>query len=146
MAEHHRVRTFNFELKLFEEENAMLTQNAHELGVSKSEYLRTLLMAGSLAGVQWTMDRDQGQALIDAINDVANAVRLAAYCTKLSDFEANPAWTELKKRYLELLGVLGMVPFVLEEERAEWARLADAIIRREAREVCPEELYTEQEI
>lgn len=39
-------------------ENAMLTKNAFEYGLSKSEYLRKLILAESLTGKQWHMDRD----------------------------------------------------------------------------------------
>ena len=48
MAEKDRVRTEQFRFTLLPEENAMLTKNAFEYGLSKSEYLRKLILAESL--------------------------------------------------------------------------------------------------
>ena len=64
MAEKDRVRTEQFRFTLLPEENAMLTKNAFEYGLSKSEYLRKLILAESLTGKQWHMDRDQAKQLI----------------------------------------------------------------------------------
>ena len=49
MAEKDRVRTEQFRFTLLPEENAMLTKNAFEYGLSKSEYLRKLILAESLS-------------------------------------------------------------------------------------------------
>ena len=46
----------------------MLTKNAFEYGLSKSEYLRKLILAESLSGKQWHMDRDQAKQLISCSN------------------------------------------------------------------------------
>ena len=61
MAEKDRVRTKQFRFTLLPEENAMLTKNAFEYGLSK--YLRKLILAESLAGKQWHMGRDQAKQL-----------------------------------------------------------------------------------
>ena len=45
----------NSVLLCFQRKNAMLTKNAFEYGLSKSEYLRKLILAESLAGKQWHM-------------------------------------------------------------------------------------------
>ena len=68
MAEKDRVRTEQFRFTLLPEENAMLTKNAFEYGLSKSEYLRKLILAESLTGKQWHMDRDQAKQLIYEVN------------------------------------------------------------------------------
>ena len=47
MAEKDRVRTEQFRFTLLPEEDAMLTKNAFEYGLSKSEYLRKLILAES---------------------------------------------------------------------------------------------------
>ena len=63
MAEKDRVRTKQFRFTLLPEENAMLTKNAFEYGLSKSKYLRKLILAESLAGKQWHMGSDQAKQL-----------------------------------------------------------------------------------
>ena len=74
MAEKDRVRTEQFRFTLLPEENAMLTKNAFEYGLSKSEYLRKLILAESLTGKQWHMDRDQAKQLIYEVNRIGNNV------------------------------------------------------------------------
>ena len=79
MAEKDRVRTEQFRFTLLPEENAMLTKNAFEYGLSKSEYLRKLILAESLSGKQWHMDRDQAKQLIYEVNRIGNNVNQIAY-------------------------------------------------------------------
>ena len=59
MAEKDRVRTEQFRFTLLPEENAMLTKNAFEYGLSKADYLRKLILAEALTGKQWHMMRRQ---------------------------------------------------------------------------------------
>lgn len=96
MAEKDRVRTEQFRFTLLPEEDAMLTKNAFEYGLSKSEYLRKLILAESLSGKQWHMDRDQAKQLIYEVNRIGNNVNQIAYNTKASnqpyDCTEQPYW------------------------------------------------------
>ena len=56
-------------------------KNAFEYGLSKSEYLRKLILAESLTGKQWHMDRDQAKQLIYEVNRIGNNVNQIAYNT-----------------------------------------------------------------
>ena len=81
MAEKDRVRTEQFRFTLLPEENAMLTKNAFEYGLSKADYLRKLILAEALTGKQWHMDRDQAKQLIYEVNRIGNNVNQIAYNT-----------------------------------------------------------------
>ena len=90
MAEKDRVRTEQFRFTLLPEENAMLTKNAFEYGLSKADYLRKLILAEALTGKQWHMDRDQAKQLIYEVNRIGNNVNQIAYNTnavRFSSFE-----------------------------------------------------------
>lgn len=89
MAEKDRVRTEQFRFTLLPEENAMLTKNAFEYGLSKSEYLRKLILAESLTGKQWHMDRDQAKQLIYEVNRIGNNVNQIAYNTNAVRFSSS---------------------------------------------------------
>ena len=108
MAEKDRVRTEQFRFTLLPEENAMLTKNAFEYGLSKSEYLRKLILAESLTGKQWHMDRDQAKQLIYEVNRIGNNVNQIAY---------NKDWGELQTKYFELMTLF--CQFALRENGEE---------------------------
>lgn len=81
MGNESRIRTEKYLLTLLPEESAMLTKNAYEYGMSKAEYLRKLILAESLSGKQWHMDREQAKELIYEVNRIGNNVNQIAYNT-----------------------------------------------------------------
>ena len=103
MSEKDRIRTEQFRFTLLPEENAMLTKNAFEYGLSKSDYLRKLILAESLTGKQWHMDRDQAKQLIYEANRIGNNVNQIAYNTNVKRFASNADWEELRKNYFKLI-------------------------------------------
>lgn len=117
MAEKDRVRTEQFRFTLLPEENAMLTKNAFEYGLSKSEYLRKLILAESLSGKQWHMDRDQAKQLIYEVNRIGNNVNQIAYNTNVVRFSSNKDWGELQTKYFELMTLF--CQFALRENGEE---------------------------
>ena len=117
MAEKDRVRTEQFRFTLLPEENAMLTKNAFEYGLSKSEYLRKLILAESLTGKQWHMDRDQAKQLIYEVNRIGNNVNQIAYNTNAVRFSSNKDWGELQTKYFELMTLF--CQFALRENGEE---------------------------
>lgn len=117
MAEKDRVRTEQFRFTLFPEENAMLTKNAFEYGLSKSDYLRKLILAESLTGKQWHMDRDQAKQLIYEVNHIGNNVNQIAYNTNAVRFSSNKDWGELQTKYFELMTLF--CQFALRENGEE---------------------------
>lgn len=117
MAEKDRVRTKQFRFTLLSEENAMLTKNAFEYGLSKSKYLRKLILAESLAGKQWHMDGDQAKQLIYEVNRIGNNVNQIAYNTNVVRFSSNKDWGELQAKYFELMTLF--FQFALRENGEE---------------------------
>ena len=117
MAEKDRVRTKQFRFTLLPEENAMLTKNAFEYGLSKSKYLRKLILAESLAGKQWHMDGDQAKQLIYEVNRIGNNVYQIAYNTNVVRFSSNKDWGELQAKYFELMTLF--CQFALRENGEE---------------------------
>ena len=117
MAEKDRVRTKQFRFTLLPEENAMLTKNAFEYGLSKSKYLRKLILAESLAGKQWHMDGDQAKQLIYEVNRIGNNVNQIAYNTNVVRFSSNKDWGELQAKYFELMTLF--FQFALRENGEE---------------------------
>ena len=117
MAEKDRVRTKQFRFTLLPEENAMLTTNAFEYGLSKSKYLRKLILAESLAGKQWHMDGDQAKQLIYEVNRIGNNVNQIAYNTNVVRFSSNKDWGELQAKYFELMTLF--CQFALRENGEE---------------------------
>lgn len=104
MAEKDRVRTEQFRFTLLPEENAMLTKNAFEYGLSKAEYLRKLILAEALTNsMHWHMDRDQAKQLIYEANHIGNNVNQVAYNTNVKRFASNADWEELRKNYFKLI-------------------------------------------
>lgn len=90
MAEKDRVRTEQFHFTLFPEENAMLTKNAFEYGLSKAKYLRKLILEEALTNnKQWHMDREQEKQLIYEVNRIGNNVNQIAYNTNAVRFSSN---------------------------------------------------------
>ena len=117
MAEKDRVRTKQFRFTLLPEENAMLTKNAFEYGLSKSKYLRKLILAEQLAGKQWHMDGDQAKQLIYEVNRIGNNVNQIAYNTNVVRFSSNKDWGELQAKYFELMTLF--CQFALRENGEE---------------------------
>lgn len=98
----------------------MLAKNAFEYGLSQSDYLRQLILSESIMGRHWTMDKEQGKQIIYELNRIGNNINQIAYNTNAKTFAANPDWAELKKNFLELLGLVGKLPFLEKEAQEEW--------------------------
>lgn len=120
MGNESRVRTEKYLLTLLPEESAMLTKNAYEYGMSKAEYLRKLILAESLSGKQWHMDKEQAKELIYEVNRIGNNVNQIAYNTNVKRFASNADWAELQKNYHKLMALF--CQFALREvgEEKQW--------------------------
>ncbi len=120
MGNESRVRTEKYLLTLLPEESAMLTKNAYEYGMSKAEYLRKLILAESLSGKQWHMDKEQAKELIYEVNRIGNNVNQIAYNTNVKRFASNADWAELQENYHKLMAHI--CQFALREvgEEKEW--------------------------
>ena len=120
MAEEERIRQHQLRVWLLEEEKEILKQRAFEYGLSLSDYIRQLIMAESIVGRHWTMDKEQGKELLFELNRIGNNINQIAYNTNAKTFAANPDWAELKENYFKLLGLIGKLPFLEKEAQEEW--------------------------
>lgn len=130
MAEKHRMRTKKFSIYLFDEEYEYLKKGAFEYNLSCSDYLRELIVAREIKGIHWTMDREQGQQIINAINRIANDIRLIVYNSHITGASLPDDWNELKTCYFKLLNLLGELPFLEESQREWWAIQATQLLLR----------------
>ena len=60
MGEEHRIRTYQFKVTLLPEERAMLEANAAGFGLTKSDYLRKMILVDTLMGAPRASDKERG--------------------------------------------------------------------------------------
>lgn len=120
MTEEQRMRTHRLQIWLVEEEKQMLVKGAYECGMSQSEYVRNLIVAASIVGRHFTMDKEQGQKLLYELNRIGNNINQIAYNTNAKTFASHSDWEELKREYMKLLVLIGEFPFLDKEAHEEW--------------------------
>lgn len=130
LAEEDRIRTEQFRFYLLPEEKAMLEKNAYELGLSKADYLRNVIMYGKFIGRHFVMDKEQGKQLIFEINRIGNNINQIAYRTNAKMYAGNSEWQELRENYFELLSLLGKLPFIDEGVKDEWQQQISTLLRK----------------
>lgn len=130
LAEKDRIRTDRYTLTMLPEESAMLEKNAYELGLSKADYLRNIIMYGKFIGRHFVMDKEQGKQLIFEINRIGNNINQIAYRTNAKMYAGNSEWQELRENYFELLSLLGKLPFIDEGVKDEWQQQISTLLRK----------------
>ena len=127
----NRSREYQVKFWLFEEEKQMLIKSCYEANLSQSDYLRQLIMAGSISGRQWTMNEEQGKKLLYEINRIGNNINQIAYNTNAKAFASHADWEALKEKYYELLNLLGAIPFLSKEAQEEWQLQAYMLLQKQ---------------
>ena len=130
MAEKHRIRTEKYSLSLLPEELALLKKNAFEFGLSQADYLRKIILYGGMTGRQWTMDKEQGKQLLYQISKIGNNINQIAYRINVDQQETNEEWNKLIADYLELLELMGKLPFLRKEDQEEWQQQVYMLLQR----------------
>ena len=120
LAEDKRLRTNKVQVWLLDEEKEILKQRAFEYGLSQADYLRQLIVAESIVGRNWTIDKEQGKEFLSAVNKIGSNINQIAYNTNVKRFTAYSDFLELKKDFFELLGLIGTLPFLEKEAQDEW--------------------------
>lgn len=115
-----RIRTEKYLLTLLPEENAMLEKSAFELGLSKADFLRSLIMAGSVIGQHPVLDKEQGAKLLYEVNKIGQNINQIAFNTNSKSFASSNDWKEVKKECLEILSLLGDLVDMDKEVMDEW--------------------------
>lgn len=130
LGEKDRIRTDRYTLTMLPEESAMLEKNSYELGLSKADYLRNIIMYGKFIGRHFVMDKEQGKQLIFEINRIGNNINQIAYRTNAKMYAGNSEWQELRENYFELLSLLGKLPFIDEGVKDEWQQQISTLLRK----------------
>ena len=106
MGEQHRIRTDRFCLSLLPEEKALLDKGANEFGLSKTEYLRRLIVYGGIKDAPLLSKEDTNQ-IIQKLSQIGNEIALANYDTANSQ-----DWETLKQALYDVLARLGELPYM----------------------------------
>ena len=120
MAEKHRIRTDQFRFTLLPEESAMLTKNAYELGLSKADYLRKIILYGNIIGQHPIMEKSQGRKLLYEVNRIGNNINQIAYNSNSKRSTTNLEWKAVRAECLEILCLLGSMVHMERDELDEW--------------------------
>lgn len=120
MAENQRLRTNKVQIWLLDEEKAMLEKSAFELGLSQADFLRALIMAGSVSGQHPVLDKEQGAKLLYEVNKIGQNINQIAFNTNSKSFASSNDWKEVKKECLEILSLLGDLVDMDKEVMDEW--------------------------
>ena len=131
MAESDRIRTKKFSVYLLPEEDAMLQKNSEEYGLSKSDYVRKLILYGGITGRQWMMDKEEGKKLLYEINKIGNNLNQIAYRTNVQMAATYSDLMQVIENYREFLRLVGKLPFLDESAQGEWAYFANEFIEKE---------------
>lgn len=119
MAEKNRIRTDRFSLTLLPEEKEMLARNAEKFGLSRTEYLRRLVVFGEITGHP-LLDPETGKELIQGLSRISENVKTIAYNTPPELMAQHPEWSRLEKDYMEVLGMIGQLTYLTREEEGQW--------------------------
>lgn len=125
-----RIRSESFMLMLLPEEKALLEKGAYELGYTKAEYLRNLIVYGGMFGRHWSMDKEQGKQLLYEVNRIGNNINQIAYIVNTQGHATRAEFDGLLSEYNKLLVLLGKVPFLNKEAQEEWQRQIFTLLLR----------------
>lgn len=117
MAEKHRIRTIKFSFTLLPEESALLQKNAFELNLSKADYVRNLIVFGSLIDNHPIIDNEQGMQILNELKKVGSSLNQIAYSTNIKHLANEDDWNKVKKNYLDFLTIFTKVPLLSECEQ-----------------------------
>ena len=131
MAEKDRVRTEQFKLTLLPEEKALLEKNAFELGLTKADYLRKIILYGSIVGQHPVLDRETNEKLLYEVNRIGNNINQIAYNTNAKKYASGADWREIKREAFEILELLGGLIDMDRSEWEEWQQRAYTLLQEQ---------------
>jgi Ribbon-helix-helix protein, copG family. len=104
MAEIHRKRKRNLTVFLSDEERAMLDAKADDLDLSKAEYIRDIILFGSIQE-RTVFSREEAQSILSklkGVGDNVNELAREANITRIVDYNI---YSKLVENYMELLSI-----------------------------------------
>lgn len=106
MGERHRIRTEQFCLTLLPEEKELLNKGASEFGLSKTEYIRRLIVFGCIKDAP-LLSREETDQIIQLLADIGNRIAQVDY-----DVFDLQEWITLKQELYGVLAQLGQIPYM----------------------------------
>lgn len=104
MAEKHRYRMERFGIRLFDEEKKILEMKAAEQGMSRTEYIRDLILFGEVKTTKKKILTDEKfKKLLYEINRIGNNINQIAYNSNLKKSTGREEIKELSEKYDSLL-------------------------------------------
>ena len=130
MANGNRIRTEKYLLTLVPEEKALLEKNAFELHLSKADYLRKIILYGSIVGQHPVIDKATGEKLLYEVNRIGNNINQIAYNTNAKKYATDIDWREIKNEVFLILELLGGLIDMDRDEFVEWENSVIQCIRK----------------
>ena len=130
MANGNRIRTEQYLLTLLPEEKALLEKNAFELHLSKADYLRKIILYGSIVGQHPVIDKATGEKLLYEVNRIGNNINQIAYNTNAKKYATDIDWREIKNEVFLILELLGGLIDMDRDEFVEWENSVIQCIRK----------------
>lgn len=113
MGEQHRIRTEQFCLTLLPEEKALLDKGAFEFGLSKTEYIRRLIVFGCIKNAP-LLGREETDQIIQLLAQIGNRIAQVDY-----DVVDLQEWNVLKQELYGVLARLGQIPYMGRGENGD---------------------------
>ena len=130
MANGYRIRTEKYLLTLLPEERALLEKNSFELGLSIADYLRKIILYGSIVGQHPVIDKATGEKLLYEVNRIGNNINQIAYNTNARMYASDLDWREIKNDAFLILELLGSLIDMDRNEFVEWENRVLQCIRK----------------
>ena len=130
MANGNRIRTEKYLLTLQPEESSLLEKNSFELGLSKADYLRKIILYGSIVGQHPVIDKATGDKLLYEVNRIGNNINQIAYNTNTRMYASDLDWREIKNDAFLILELLGSLIDMDRNEFVEWENSVLQCIRK----------------
>ena len=120
MGEEHRIRTYQFKVTLLPEERAMLEANAAYYGLTKSDYLRKLILAETLLNNRHSVDKESVKQILYLLGKIGTNINQIAYNTNVKADASKEDYRRLYRCFLDLLDIIAHSPYVDAEVGDGW--------------------------
>lgn len=116
MAEKDRYRTKQFLIRLFPEEMEILEAKAKEFGISKSDYIRDMILYGEVKKGQTVYESENFQQLLSEISRISSNVKRITYNLDFKKSAGTEDVNALKKQYDDLLAFVEETVICMEKK------------------------------
>lgn len=129
MGEKHRIRTDKFAVTLLPEEREILSASAQKYGLTKTEYIRRLILFGGVTG-QPLLDRDTTKKLTQELSQINTHLQTISYKLSNQSIPQDNDWSQLKDSYTHLLGFIGELAYLKKEDRLNWQQQVSTLLQK----------------